>query len=623
MPYRLRPSVHFGQVAEGVQFQVWGDAFVLRGPASLYPLCARLVALLERGTTREHVASLVPPNARPVALYVIDELLKRRAVLDTDRLTMGDLDPQTKTAFGDTIGYLESVSDDPYAAFDAFRRARVLAIGSGQSHFTLVRALVTMGLGSIECSSCHDQVHAERLRTYLGERRSVDGRVRQHGAFEPSARRDRWDLVVYVSDALSRAELAEADGHLLSDAAAVIAGVATGPRGIIGPLRHNREGAGLRDAIARAATRGSADLDGRAAPSPVLATVVGNVAAFECFKWLTGQPSDTAQGRAAVVSGESLACSFHPVDCVRPDPAPATASELAERLRGFRSVVEPIARPDLMQRLTPLQDPTFGLIDEPHPGGLPQTPLSLSATRLAARHAREESLIGIGRDEADARYDAIVEGLKAAARHGTPSGPVSLVTLDGRATGAREPAHLDMAAGPSYARWLSDGLQRSLARLIVADARPLEVTRIAVSFETCGDRVAKGWWKSLALRFATDIQVLHLRSASFRKLHVATVADAGVIGIGCGTAADEAIGAALQRALARVQLLRAGESADGVPLVGISQPADEAAVLSLVDDWLQSLRDLQRCVGVHPSASEPGVRQRGLLLGWIGIDVDA
>ena len=289
MTYRLRPALHFWRVADGVQVQTWTGEFVIRGSHSLYALCERVIGLLEVGTTRDELMVAVPAGVRDVALRIVDELAARNAVIDSGALSVPDVARDLRSAFADAVGYLESVSTDPYAAFERLRKAKVLAIGGGPVYFAAVRSLADMGMAHVDCRPWGDPRIAERLREHLSGCKHLQSTVELVDDLEAGLASGRpWTLAAYVREGVQEEDLTRFEAAAPAVAESAMACVATERGGVVGPLSQNGSGPGLGDAVTWLVRRGSGIVGGNDVPGPVLGSIVGNLVGMRAFEHLTG-----------------------------------------------------------------------------------------------------------------------------------------------------------------------------------------------------------------------------------------------------------------------------------------------------------------------------------------------
>ena len=608
---RLRPSVSFAPLDDGILFKDWERSFTITGNRSLYALFERLLPHLERGFERGALLGALPETARGVVAMLLDRLEEHGMCAIAPGAP-----PEGAEAFPQALAYLEAVAPDPYGAFARIRAARVAVVGSGTAPFAAVRALAGMGVGRIDCWSAPGDAPALEacLRAHAGVAGEVRPLVDDHAAAAGAGA----DLVIHLPDRAVRESLARVaaatDGPLLQ-------GVVGEDLGLAGPLRAGA-GPGLTDALARLRRPFAIDAgDDRPAP-PVLAALLGNAAAFEAFKHLAGLPTPAADGRVVLVTREPLAVSHHPV--VGLGAAPDAAS-LRGALAELRGAGAPPERQVLVDRLRDLADEELGIIALPHPGELPQVPLF--TCRATARGAGADAF-GYGDDPTEAYLHAGAEALRRFAETGA-AGELPVLALDGDA-GSAAPATLaraamSLAVGDGYEAWLRDGVHACLLRRLIdpAAAGPAVTVQRVGHADLAGGAALR--WKTLAVRFARDLAAVHGAVPALPGVHLAAVvADGVTAGLGAGATREAAVDAALREAVARAELAEVGIALPGhPPLAARELAAGELAAgpepAGSIADTISALTRQGFAVLVHPFCGAPALRRLGFLVGWIGL----
>jgi hypothetical protein len=150
MRLKARPDLHYAPVPDGVYFSGTRGEFVMRGWEFLFAVADICVPLLETGTTEDDlVSTLGGERARPVVRYLTGGLREHGMLLDLARLTVPEPEHAVRACFAEPIALLESLSDDPYAAFAAVRAATVLLIGPPNVVRPAMRGLTRAGVGEV------------------------------------------------------------------------------------------------------------------------------------------------------------------------------------------------------------------------------------------------------------------------------------------------------------------------------------------------------------------------------------------------------------------------------------------------------------------------------------------
>lgn len=617
---RLRPSVSFAPLDDGILFKDWERSFTITGNRSLYALFERLLPHLERGFERGALLGALPEAARPVVGMLLDRLQENGMCV----IAPGELPPGAD-AFPQALAYLEAVAPDPYRAFARIRAARVAVLGAGVAQLAAVRALAGMGLGLVDCwsTAADAPALADCLRAHPG----VAGEVRVLDDDREAAAGADVDLVIHLPDRGGDAAL---ERVAAATARPLLQGVIGEGCGLAGPLRAG-DGPGLADTRARL-RRPFPAVDGRPV-SPVLAALLGNAVAFEAFKHLAGLPAPAADGRAVMVTREPLAVSHHPVVGLGPMErvagAPGAAPDATSLWHALAELAELTVLPErqvLVDRLRDLADEELGIIALPHPGELPQVPIS---TCRATARGVEGEVLGYGDDPTEAYLQAGAAALRRFAEAGAGPALAVLPVLPRDGGGPPAPQSLPrsamaLAIGNTYEAWLRDGIHACIARRLLdpaAGGPPIAVRRVDHAELTGGPALR---WKTLALRFARDVSAFHGAASGLPGVHVAAViADGVTAGLGAGTTRVAAIDAALREAVVRTQLAEVGIALPAHPPLAAPELAAESAAgdgpAGTIADVIDGLAVHGLAVLAHPFGGAPSLRRRGFLLGWIGL----
>jgi hypothetical protein len=340
--------------------------------------------------------------------------------------------------------------------------------------------------------------------------------------------RDAVDLVVDL------ATVAEANRYgSVADAALrlrvpLVQGLASGTAGVLCGPRTGDAQPSLADVLARCDLRRAAgfaapELAGE--PTPVLNALVADLAAHRAFQWLTGTSPERT--RVALADADTLAVTEHAVLPVTGSPDGADLDLAGVTVEAF------------LDRARELSDEAFGVLGPASPWGLPQTPAFATAVRVDAT----VEAYGFGLSEEESRFRAYVEALRALAG-------------DGAAVGLDHPG------------LLVDGVARRALRAWADGPFGDEVT-----FAGTTDDVARMCWKTLALRFGREIDVVTCEPLAGITL-VAVREGGSVLAAAYGTTPVRALRDALVTALGLVQTERPGPYlagwVDGPPVLGVA-----------------------------------------------------
>lgn len=147
---RVRPQLHVAPVAGGVYVASSSQQFVLRGWDGFYGLADRCLPLLEEGTTEgDLVLALGSEWARPAVQRLLSSLADHHMLLLPERSSVPEPLPAERLRFAGSLAYLESCSDEPYAAFERWRAAQVVLVGPPEGVEPAGRGLRRAGAGRV------------------------------------------------------------------------------------------------------------------------------------------------------------------------------------------------------------------------------------------------------------------------------------------------------------------------------------------------------------------------------------------------------------------------------------------------------------------------------------------
>ncbi|MFJ8161782.1 hypothetical protein ACIRBY_12680 [Streptomyces sp. NPDC096136] len=410
MRMRLRPALHYAPVRDGVYFGAEGTSFVVRGPAALFKVADVCVPLLEDGATEDSlVAALGNEAARPVVATLLNTFSRQGLLLDLDALSVPEPDAATRERHRDVLADLETLHDDPYAAFARLRAATVLLSGPAAFVLPAARGLARTGVGRLvlavpdadadAVADTAERLGAERLPQAAG---GVEAAADAAVVFAPGG---RLDAAVAAQAALLPADC-------------VILPVRLDERfHLVGPQAGGAPGRAraVADRVGHWADTSAAAPLGAAAGA-----LAGALAGQLVYRVLTGTAGAAGES-AYVVHGAELNASR--VD-LAPLPPAAPAADLDEAVAHVQAVAAQWTGP-------------FALVT---PENLPQLPLGVAEAEH--RDGTAGSVAAWGADQRSSSVAAALAALRAQQR----PGPEAVA-----------------AAGTTEERWLLDGALRLLA----------------------------------------------------------------------------------------------------------------------------------------------------------------
>ncbi|MEU3470083.1 hypothetical protein ABZ716_19505 [Streptomyces sp. NPDC006687] len=564
MRMRLRPALHYAPVRDGVYFGAEGTSFVVRGPAALFRVADVCVPLLEDGADEDSlVAALGNEAARPVVATLLNTFSRQGLLLDLDSLSVPEPDAATRERYRDVLADLETLHEDPYAAFARLRTATVLLAGPSTALLPAARGLARTGLGRLLLS-----VPAEEAATATAAAVRLGAEVLARGA-EPAWAVDLAEeaegtgaravrpggrgvaavpadvAIVCAPGEVLGAELARV-AALLPPGCPVVPVRLDGRFHLVGP---EVSGAPARlEAVAARVGHWVRTPD--AAPLGAAAgALAGALAGRLAYRVLTGTMGTPGES-AYVIHGPTLNTTPITLPSATPGapgavPAPGAAAAETAPAAGLD---EAVAR---VQEVAAQWTGPFALVA---PENLPQLPLGIAE----AEH-RDGTAGSVAAWGANQRASSVAAAL-AALRAQQHPGPEAVA-----------------AAGTTEAAWLLDGA----LRLLAGQAEPAEETTEFADLDTA----AQVLWRTLEdHEFLTvGLSLLRVPGVDWPLAVVRDRVTAEEVASAWGPDRSDAVVAALSTALTRVQTrrIRGRELVTAGPDTTALLHADPAALSAL------------------------------------------
>jgi hypothetical protein len=567
---KLRDHVYRLETDEGVMFRGISGTIHLRGER-IGPWVEQIVPLLDGVLTKAQILRRLPKDHHPLFKQVLTALIEQGFVYDRDQDRPHTLTEVERSQYRTVIDYLGEWTQDAEARFEQFRRAPVLAVGSGHTFAAAVRGLVQSGVERIDLVSLGPVDVLNHLLTPYG---SCSVTIRLLTEAEWAGMHDLdYGMVLYVGplDAPYLPFLAHAcraGGRPL-----LIAGVSSAG-GFLFPLL--RPGGPICfSCLTQMLRHHRIDWDGNGGQSPTLQVLVGAKVSYEWLLMKTGARASKVIDHLIRIDAKSLQESSHQLfplpgcdDC----PIPLDGS------------------------VESLIDPVTGYLDQVDPQGMSQLPLAQVAAILPAGLGAGSVVVVAGAlDEVTARERALLDGLE------------SSLSLQ---MGERKPGCFSI--GRTAAEWRGRGaMQVVLGQIhhLVADGRwrPTPVT-IGANLEAETHRNLK------ALRLWYSVPVTLVGQELEVAIVVGVLHGEQVLALRAGLTWAHAVHEGITAAL---QALQNGEPPLGLPPVRLqSGPVHHVDQPTGRDpDWERWAKDRAHLLDARPVSGLPG----SLLGGWVDL----
>jgi SagB-type dehydrogenase family enzyme len=174
----VRPRLPAGSVfvprRDATVFQCGDGAFTLQG-AAVYPWMERLSPFLDGARTLDEIVADLDDPKRKATVDLVELLYRRGFLRDAADEAAHGLSRDVREAYADRIAFLDRRRDSAERAFERFREADVLLVGSGPTLVALARAELAGGrrrVRVVATGECGDDPTA--LCGLLDERAQVD-----------------------------------------------------------------------------------------------------------------------------------------------------------------------------------------------------------------------------------------------------------------------------------------------------------------------------------------------------------------------------------------------------------------------------------------------------------------
>ncbi|WP_435735395.1 TOMM precursor leader peptide-binding protein [Cellulosimicrobium sp. PMB13] len=394
---RIRRDVIFTKTADGVLFHNTTTGFRLTAPTG-YRLATLLVPYLD-GTNR--VADLcdsLPEAQRAMIGELIQTLYERGFARDTPLAGPEVIDPVDAERFAAQIAYIDHYADDAPGRFARFRSTTVAVLGDDAVAIASAKGLVRNGAPRVLVTSGEVAVATKA--------EAVDGAVVVELDAAPGevtwADLSGADVVLVAGGDTAARQTYSLVAAGVPEGTLLIPAWTYGERAVVGPaMRQDGRGcwvcAVLRltsthDAAAAAPVWSGIALPGRAprAARPLgrpLASMVGNLLAYEAFRIVTGALPGETEGSVIVQNIESLDAIAEPL-LVHPRCPFCSAAPDALDLGGW---TEPTVAPEpsdeeivaALNARQPLLQPHVGVLAGYADEELMQTPMKVGVVEIA------------------------------------------------------------------------------------------------------------------------------------------------------------------------------------------------------------------------------------------------
>ncbi|GAM12429.1 putative thiazole-containing bacteriocin maturation protein [Mesobacillus selenatarsenatis] len=399
------------------------------------------------------------PEAYRQRVYQIAEvLLENGFVRDVRQDEQHQLSEQVLKKFASQIEFVDNLAGSGASRFQSFRKAKVLAVGSGPMLNSLVSILLESGLQKMNVSITDEiPTNRKRLAELVNYARKTDSELEyeEHNSKDWSEVLSPFDVVLYVSQSGNVEELRLLQSICREVRKTFIPAILFKQTGMAGPLFAPDSELCWESAWRRLHSSVLENEHKVSAASLTTGALLANVITFELYKELAGITKAEQRNRIYLLNLETLEGSWH---LVSPHPlvtgvfSSIKVGDLENRLGHDQRKGE---REKLLQYFSLLTSKETGILHEWEEGDLKQLPLAQCRVQAADPYSGGPSellaaRVCTGFTHEEARMEAALTGIEAYAAR------MAEVIENGRTLG--------VGAGESFPEAVGRGLQKCLSK---------------------------------------------------------------------------------------------------------------------------------------------------------------
>lgn len=554
---RIRRDVLFTETPNGVLFHNSKGGVHINGK-NAYRFTQLLTPHLNGEHRVENICDGLGEQQRSMIATLLATLFDRDFARDVPAVdTTGHaerLDPAVREVFDAQLNYIDHYADDATNRFARFRQTSVAVLGSGPVAEQCVLGLIRNGAGIVGID--------ETLGDPAGARAAELSRLEDARCpVEIPVLSDRdgpfgWtDLtgydVVLVAGDTAAAQLHRLESEGVPKGVTALGAWAFGERAVVGPMLAGTNHASWTSAVLRLGANVSAADEAAvwaavAAPDSVvvapglrgpLAAMVGNLLAYECFRFSTGAlPAESADG-VIIQDVNSLDVAVEPLlpqpvlagGHEAPEPVLPDRADETERVEEVERVDEtaPVPEVTALNAKATLVQPHAGVFTTFTDGRWTQTPLKVSSVRVNPTRSVSREIVAVDLHHvAGARLRALRAAALVHVKHTTR--PRDLLHGEKLAVAraelpSLEPRELSIGNGtePCGEAAVQGRVLASGATVLVpaetiqpTRARGTRSTQVTCAGEGAGDDVGHAAARGLATTLAHRALVLALREST-------------------------------------------------------------------------------------------------------------
>ncbi|WP_285767350.1 putative thiazole-containing bacteriocin maturation protein [Peribacillus sp. SI8-4] len=311
-----RDTFFFPEPNKGVYFRNNTSSFRMEG-STIVQWIEKLLPMFNGDHSLRELTDGLPGPYRSRVMEIAEVLYRNGFVRDVSQDRPHQLSDQVLIAYASQIEFLESFGDSGASRFQAYRKEKALAIGSGPLFLSLVAALLESGLPKFHIFITDTvRTNKQRLEEVIAHARSIDDEV----AIEEVVPAEKgwqeviqpFDSVLYVSQEGDIEELRELHSICRKEGKVLFPAVVLDQVGLAGPLV-SPQSTGCWESAWQRLHQTVFDGKGESASSSSTAgAMLANVMVFEWFKKTAGVTTAEQDNQFYLLDMETLEGGWHP-----------------------------------------------------------------------------------------------------------------------------------------------------------------------------------------------------------------------------------------------------------------------------------------------------------------------
>ncbi|MFJ7362656.1 putative thiazole-containing bacteriocin maturation protein [Peribacillus frigoritolerans] len=455
----------------GVYFRNNISSFRMEG-TSIVQWIEKLLPMFNGNHTLSELTDGLPGPYRNRVMEIAEVLYGNGFVRDVSQDSPHQLREQVLERYASQIEFLESCGDSAAHRFEAYRKQKALAIGSGPLFLSLVSSLIESGLPAFHILITDTvPTNRTRLNEIVAHARKTDDEVAIEEVVLEKGAKIEWqeivrpfDSILYVSQEGDIEELRELHSVCRQREKILFPALIINQVGMAGPLVHPDSKGCWESAWHRLH---QAELEKNQAPSSFSATagaMLANIMVFEWFKEAAGVTTAEQANQFYLLDMDTLEGKWHPYI---PHPG-VTGKGGAAWIEDFERRLEQKAEPDdpgkVFMHFSGLTSSESGIFHRWDEGDLKQLPLAQCRVQVVDPMSSGPAgllpeIIRSDLTHEEARRETGLAGVEAYASRSLSQLVATLPKLQGE---DEIKESVGVGAGETFAECVSRGLQSSL-----------------------------------------------------------------------------------------------------------------------------------------------------------------